>query len=107
MKIKARPDTGRKVSTENDFQKQNHAYLESYGHSWRSRLGALPRNTQMRGSWESVDKTEQMTACLDSYYGSLWADTLATLAAKAALILTWDRKTSVQFKPLAAASNYL
>ena len=61
----------------------------------------------MRGSWESVDKTEDMTACLDSYYGSLQADTLATLAAKAALILTWDSKTSVQFKPLAAASNYL
>ena len=54
-----------------------------------------------------MDKIEEMTACLDSYYGSLEADTLATLAAKAALILTWDSKTSVQFKPLAAASNYL
>lgn len=61
----------------------------------------------MRGSWESVDKTEEMTACLDSYSGSLQADNLATLAAKAAFILTWDSKTSVQFKPLAAASNYL
>lgn len=67
---------GRKVSTENDTKEQKHAYLESYSHPRRPRLRALPRNTQMGGDWKSVDRTEEMTACLDSYYWSLQADIL-------------------------------